>query len=380
MAIQPKDVEHVLAYRDPAHACNQGSLIRLHNGELLLGYNEERGTRHQDSGQSCLIRSRDGGRSWDADTRRVVWPWSDTHGNWDCAFAQLSSGEILMHTRVCSFLDATALRGGADQVLGGPPPGRTERFKRQTGYALCRSGDGGLTWSEPRPVNTSPICDSGLGPYIVGGSGAGHVVELPDGGLLLPLHGGLSREWPSPAGETPRSFVLRSDDRGRNWEYWATIAYDPGHILEWVEPGMTRLRDGRLVCLMRAQARPGRFDNLWFAESEDDGASWSRPVRTGLWGYPADVLQLDDGRVLAVYGYRREPWGVRACVSPDGRSWDPRGEFTVREGGVAPPARREYWHIGYPTVAQAADGAIVVAYHEYDATPIQHMRVTRLRL
>ena len=58
----------------------------------------------------------------------------------------------------------------------------------------------------------------------MGGSGAGHILELPDGGLLLPLHGTLSREWLAQAGETPRCFVLRSDDRGRNWEYWATVA------------------------------------------------------------------------------------------------------------------------------------------------------------
>ena len=67
-----KDVEHILAWHDPEHACNQGSLVRLQNGELLLGYNQERGKRHADSGQSCLIRSRDGGRTWDPETNRWV--------------------------------------------------------------------------------------------------------------------------------------------------------------------------------------------------------------------------------------------------------------------------------------------------------------------
>lgn len=382
MSVVPKDVEHVLAVADREHACNQGSLIALANGELLLGYNQERGRRHQDSGQSCLARSGDGGRTWDPSTRRVVWPWSEHQGNWDCAFAELSSGRILMHTRVCSFVQATALRGAGDQAMGGPAPGRRERFKRQTGYAICHSDDAGHTWSDPIPVNTSPVCDSGLGPYVCGGSGAGHVVELPDGGLLMPLHGTLGREWLSQAGETPRCFTLRSDDGGGTWEYWGTIAYDPAHVLEWAEPGMTRLDDGRLVCLIRTHARPGRFDNLWFAESGDDGASWSRPVRTRLWGYPADVLQLRDGRVLAVYGYRRPPWGVRACLSDDGRTWDPARELTVREGGAAEPGFRQYWHVGYPSVAQCADGTVVVAHHEYsrDIDPIQCMWVTRLRL
>jgi hypothetical protein len=376
-----RDIEHVLAYRDPEHACNQGSILRLADGRLLLGYNEERGKVHSDSGQSCFVLSSDGGRTWDPASRTVVWPWTDYGGNWDCAFAQVSNGDILMHTRVCNFLAPAGLKDIAEQIIG-PPPGRRERLKRQTGYALCRSGDGGKTWSQAIPVNTAPISESGLGRYVCGGSGAGHIVELADGGLLLPLHGTIIREWPTMAGETPRCFVLRSDDGGYNWEYWSTLAYDPGHILTYAEAGLTRLKNGKLICLMRTEARPGRFDNMWFVQSDDDGASWSRPVRTPLWGYPADVIQLEDGRVLAVYGYRKAPWGVRGCISDDGVSWTTENEFVIREGGAASPdAIREYWHIGYPTVTQCEDGTVVAAYHQYndEPNPIQCMWVTRFR-
>ncbi len=378
--ITPSDVEHVMAYKEPEHAVNQGSIIRLQSGEILFGFNQERGKVHADSGQSCLIRSADGGRTWDACSKVVVWPWTEHGGNWDCAFAQISDGTILMHTRVCSFMAPTALKDGADQVLGGPPPGRPGRLKRQTGYALCRSDDGGHSWSETISVNTAPIADSGLSAYIVGGSGAGHIIELGDGGLLMPLHGTISREFGTRSGESTRCFVLRSDDGGHNWEYWATAAFDPASILNWAEPGMARLNDGTLVCLMRTSARPGRFDNLWFTRSRDDGASWSRPERTSLWGYPADIIQLQDGRVLAVYGYRRAPWGVRGCISEDGLTWDIDNEIMIREGGAADPSFPQYWHIGYPSVTQCDDGTIVAAYHEYDDDPIQVLWVTRFRL
>jgi hypothetical protein len=42
----------------------------------------------------------------------------------------------------------------------------------------------------------------------------------------------------------------------------------------------------------------------------------------------------------------------------------------------------QYWHIGYPTVAQLADGTIVAAYHEYsdDERPLQYLMCTRFRL
>ena len=96
-----------------------------------------------------------------------------------------------------------------------------------------------------------------------------------------------------------RSFVLRSEDRGLSWEYWATVAFDPALILDFFEPAMARLASGRLICVLRTQARPGRVDHLWCVHSDDDGASWSRPERTPLWGFPADVRQLADGRVLA---------------------------------------------------------------------------------
>ncbi|MBV7331784.1 hypothetical protein KFU94_26860 [Chloroflexi bacterium TSY] len=49
------DVETTLAHHDPDHCCNQGSLIQLANGELLLGFNEERSPTHADSGQSCVL-------------------------------------------------------------------------------------------------------------------------------------------------------------------------------------------------------------------------------------------------------------------------------------------------------------------------------------
>jgi hypothetical protein len=98
-----------------------------------------------------------------------------------------------------------------------------------------------------------------------------------------------------------------------------------------------------------------------------------------LWGFPADATQLQDGPVLAVYGHRRDPFGVRGCLSDDGITWLRENEFIIKEGGAAPSSFRQYWHTGYPTVTQCDDGTIVTAYHEYtnDAQPIQCMWVTR---
>ena len=381
------EAEVAVAYKDPDHCCNQGSLVRLNNGELLLGFNQERGQAHADSGQSCVIRSFDGGRTWDQTTMAIVEPYTDYEGNWDCAFAQIGDGTIIMHTRICSFIAPTALNRKDEQALyDAHHRPRAERLKRQTGYAVFKSADNGHTWRGPLPVNTYPVAAAGDAHYLAGGTGSGHVVELPDGGLLMPLEGTLSADGYEDGGglsrETSRCFVLRSDDGGDNWEHWSTMAYDPAQIINFQEPGLTRMSNGRLVCMLRVLFRPSRYDNMWVTASEDDGITWTAPQRTPLWGYPADLIQLQDGRVLAVYSYRAQPMGVRGCTSDDGLSWDPADEFTIADCQTSPPGHREYWHIGYPTVVQNSDGTVVVAYHEYsdDEVPVQYMCTARFEL
>lgn len=392
------NVEHVFVYKDPelAHACNQVSIVLLQNGELFLGFNEERYPIHADSGQSCFIKSTDGGKTWDPSTKKVIWPYTDFMGNWDCAFTQINDGTIVMHTRVCNFIAPRGIHSEGDQALGMPPPGMPKRLKRQTGYVVLKSKDGGKTWTDPIEVNTSPIASSALGPYACGGSGAGHIIELPDGGLLMPLDGTISTKGVTGVESEPsRCFTLRSDDDGDNWEYWSTVAYDPASIINFMEPGMTRLKDGRLVCLLRTSHKPHRQDNMWFTWSNDDGITWSPPKRTSLWGYPAAMKQLKDGRVLAVYGYRKAPWGVHGCVSEDGVTWDIKNEFVIREGGVPVPKPGsgprslqdmlifgQYWHIGYPSVTQLEDETVIAAYHEYsdDVQPIHYLMCTRFKL
>ena len=102
------------------------------------------------------------------------------------------------------------------------------------------------------------------------------------------------------------------------------------------------------------------------AHSENSGRSWSRPEPTELWGYPADLTPLQDGRMLCTYGHRRPPWGLRGCISKDGIHWDANEAFTIRQGGIAPPSEvSNYYHIGYPTSIQLRNGTILTVAHEW---------------
>ncbi len=170
-----------------------------------------------------------------------------------------------------------------------------------------------------------------------------------------------------------------------------------------------QLKDGRLVCFMRTHSNPSSdARNMVMVVSDDEGFSWTPPKWTNIWGYPPELIALQDGRYLMVYGYRRPPYGVRGIISEDGVTWDVKNEFVIREGGVpgatvtdTPGSSRMspasgkvagggvdwhnpgvYQHIGYPSVAQMPDGTVVCSYHEWsdDPKPLQFVLCTRFRV
>lgn len=383
-----KDVEYVTIAQDPnhAHCLNQVNIRALRNGDVAVIYNEERFPFHHDTGQSVIIWSSDGGRTWDYANRQVVLPYTEVEGNWDCGLAELADGSLLVNLTIAGFFK----RGVKPEQPSWAARPLTHEFGDWTwsyrlrswlGTYVLKSSDGGRTWTRPIPVNVRPLKHGGcrLG-----------ALQMPDGPILLGVYGRIHQYGEEDPMETSRSALVRSDDGGDNWEYYSTIAFDPASIIDYDEPATIRLQDGRLVCMLRTHSHPsGDQKNTAFVVSEDEGFTWSSPKWTNIWGYPSELINLQDGRVLMVYGYRRPPYGTRGCISEDGLTWDRKNEFVIRDGGVPknhPSINWEhpgsYLHIGYPSVCQLEDGTIVCAYHEWtdEADPIQIAMCTRFRL
>lgn len=398
-----RDVSHHGVFRHPERCVNQVATRLVASGEVIAVFNEERFPFHHDSGQTLLARSGDGGLTWSAP--EVVLPWTDKTGNWDCGFCELADGTWLVNLTITGHFKRGVRPEGVSWAA--QPTSRAwgdwtwaYRLQSWLGTFVLKSTDRGRTWSEPIPVNVRPLKHGGcrLGCW-----------QLPSGSLLMGLYGRIRGYEEEGEGETTRSALVRSDDGGENWEYYATLAYDPASIVDYEEPALLRLADGRLVCALRTHVNPsGDAKNMAVVVSEDDGFSWTPPRWTNIWGYPAEMIALQDGRYLMVYGYRRPPYGVRGCVSEDGVTWDARNEFVIREGGV--PGRSEadrpgssrmapwsggygsgavdwanpgvYQHIGYPSVVQLADGTLLASYHEWseDGEPLQHVRCARFAL
>jgi hypothetical protein len=142
------------------------------------------------------------------------------------------------------------------------------------------------------------------------------ILEMPDGSWLLTMYGNFEGDTLEPPDRSSqqevkymmRSFVLTSRDQGRSWQYLATIAAPKqGDPLGegFVEPAITRLNDGRLLCILRT----GHYHPLYASWSSDGGKSWTEPVYTGLdRGCDPCLITLTDGRVVLSWG-RRFPEG-----------------------------------------------------------------------
>ena len=124
------------------------------------------------------------------------------------------------------------------------------------------------------------------------------------------------------------------------------------------EPHTAILPDGTFVTAIRVPSPVDGYMRISF--SHDQGRSWSEPVKTPVRGYPQHLLVLKDGRLLATYGYRYQPMGVRACVSRDGgKTWDIDREIVLRNDGVN-------GDLGYPVSIELDNGEVLAVYYMSD--------------
>jgi len=277
-------------------------VAKLEDGSLAAIFRE--GTAHVDpSGSIAFCRSTDGGRTWSK--RRTIYddPKIDER---DPGLCQHSSGALI----------ASMASAGAE---------------------VMRSTDGGETWDRPTPA---PVF-SPHGPR-----------ELPDERLY----------WCGIATERGSNHVkiVTSPDLGRTWQEETIVAeslpyHQPWAAEFWDEPWAIPVGGQRWLCLYRVDK-----DGYLYQSTSADGRAFTLPVRTSMWGCPPFVLRLQDGRLVAVYGYRRPPWGIRACVSRDeGATWDMGEEIVLRDDGG-------HGDLGYPTAVELEPGLVfAVSYFNH---------------
>jgi len=251
--------------------------------------------------------------------------------------------------------------------------------------ALCRSVDGGLSWSSPRLlgipgrlVQLSALKDGTLilavelgglfrcsddgrtwdpcevkweefaeeNATCIFGESTG-ALKMPDGTLVCPCY--------TDAGPgTTKSFIIRSRDGGKTWR-------DASCTAATAEVSYILLPDGTLLGF----ARVGNYgageggSSLAVIESADMGRSWTQPrgIGLGMAQIPGFPVYLKDGRLLLIYGNRQFPFGAQVIASRDGgKTWDTNHPIILAWFS---------WdnYCGHPRSLLMPDGSILTGYY-----------------
>ncbi len=270
----------------------------------------------------------------------------------ECIFAQLISHVRSYETRAVITPRGDLLYMGVQGQHYAPPGGAYgQRLNKMVAY---RSSDKGITWTGPTPPWETPYAQHGFIPLIPKGSKRiycfgtepipeqregrencpiafrysdddGHTWSQPTlihplndpefkgmsvmrmcetdaGTWLLGTHTG---DWNGTQGLKTRSYVLRSDDRGKTWTLlpgkrpggWYAEGFD-----RMDEPRPINLGKGKAMILARTPA-----GHLWRIFSSDDGKTWSEPRPTSLVhpDAPPMLFHLSDGKTLIAFHHNK---------------------------------------------------------------------------
>jgi sialidase-1 len=297
--------------------------------------------------KAVYITSKDDGETWDEQVNILYDDF--VYGVQDPCLNILKDGTIF-----CTFFMWKVFKKEdiqdilpSDTIINDTWVGRTDQA-----YSL-RSFDGGKTWDEPVAVRYPGCLFLAV---------RGNCAELGNGALILPVYGD------SQVGEPSQAILLKTNDLGKTWEKVAVLASLPDYDL--FEPNIYRTDSGKLVALIRSQRRgkcsacdSGKANTtpLITCESLDYGRTWSKPVLRKIYSpSPFQGIRLSSGNVLVAYGYRYQPFGLRAfIIDGECNNFDQIQDTVLRDDGIG-------MDIGYTSSVLLNNGDFLITYYYFD--------------
>jgi hypothetical protein len=326
-----------------------GGMWRFKDGEVVVGFtrskadyskheNIQHGKMDPEGGEQVLIRSFDGGETWPEESITTMFKRPEFDPVADSA-RRGETSDISYDPKADGFM----LWGG----FGFPTKGKP------AGVVTMVSTDRGKTWSDPVRL---PAWLPGASRYTYSfACGRPSYVVRKDGMLLL--FGSASRksleDKVTGIGEATSPVVWASWNGGASWGFLSEVELTP-RLPVGILPYPLILPNGDILMAVRRQYN-GYNAYTQIYRSTDHGRTWSFLSRVNDWGAPANLIIIPDGRLVCVYGYRQEGYGVRARISGDsGATWG--DELIIRDDGGS-------WDLGYPRSIVNPDGTILTVYY-----------------
>ena len=316
-----------------------GSIVKFPNGDLVAA------TR------SAQVRSTDGAKSWS----KV----NTLFSNYSC---NLSDGETVQFVR----------RDGLSCDVA-PPDEKSdlEGFTKSFGW-LVRSRDNGLTEEleqiaihVPEKMKLSAMSHA-------------RILELRNGSLLgidyarwendpvVVFGSSVSKDGTVYNRDLPKNriFAFRSTDRGKNWTYLSTVAFDLSRnnrttLGGFTEPDAVILPNGEVLAFMRSVGGGG-VRPLRMSRSNDAGNTWSMPLPVADRGVMPVATVMESGVVVVIYG---RPYNWLMFSADDGDTWV--GHFQFYHG----PKAWDAWN--YCAVEEVAPDTLLAVYGNADPDDIK---------
>jgi len=347
-SVRMKKLKDFVIYRDDKYYCAFPSLVLRKDGEILCAFRRAPNrmllwgapsyTHTDPNSYLVLVRSKDGGATWTSEPELIF--AHPLGGSQDPCMLQLSDGSILCTSYGWALMSPKA-EEEMDKTLTHP------RFAFLGGY-LLRSEDGGKSWKGPfipMHVPADQTLDALGNPCPA--YNRGQPIQRKDGRVYWAVVANRSK-----GSRQSSVHLLASANRGETWEYICPVAEDDK--VTFNETSLVETVGGDILAFMRTDHFEGK---LAYARSTDGGKSFGPWQDGGFFGHPFQATRLKDGRIFLVYGYRREPYGIRAkLLNPEASDIVEAPELVIRDDGGN-------GDIGYPWSVQLPDGRILVAYY-----------------
>lgn len=223
---------------------------------------------------------------------------------------------------------------------------------------ICRSTDGGHTWTEPTVIPVPTDC----GLEISHGA-----LPLSSGRLLAPFA-------TLPAKRLGEQVILMiSDDGGNTWPRHTVALEDPDNRFGYFEQKFAEISPGRVIGICWTVSFGDVVDQPdSFVLSEDAGETWSRPVSTGIMGQTMTPIPLGNDRLLVLYNRRQGDQGVvMSLVSFTEDTWsvhyeavmyDPNIHYQRPDDVESGVDEFETFMFGFPTAIRLTDGTFLATH------------------
>jgi sialidase-1 len=359
-----KKVKNIVIYEDTSFYSTFPSIVKNDDDGFIAAFRRapdrrifgERRNRHTDpNSYLVMVRSRDG-ETWTTEPELIyAHPFG---GSQDPCLLRLRDGTLLCTSYGWSFINQDEI----DNL-------KTPYFDNRGGVVflggyLVRSVDGGKTWQGPiyPPHVDEEIKFNALGDPLPAYN-RGALCEGKNGSVywVVAVNDSI------PVKKTS-NHLLVSNDKGLTWSYSGVVATDDKASFN--EASIYETPKGDLVAFLRTA---NMDDQACIARSTDGGKTFQWE-QMGFQGHPCHALRLPDDRVLLTYGYRHQPYGIRARVlNAECTDYATSTEIILRDDGGNTD-------IGYTWSVMLDNNRILVIYYFNKDNGTRHIAGTILAI